>query len=103
MTYHRPDHRRVLHSVDFGWPAETITTAEAEYDAQMRSRQPDDPGIPVHAVGDTEARDDFDRHALRGPVHVIRDDDDAPMVIAYLFGAIVGLAIVVAAALAWGL
>ncbi|SDL36444.1 hypothetical protein [Paracoccus chinensis] len=66
-------------------------------------RQPDDPGIPVHAVGDNEARDDFDRHALRRPIYGMHDDDDAYVVIAYVLGAIVGLAIVVAAALAWGL
>lgn len=66
-------------------------------------RQPDDPGIPVHAVGDTEARYDFDRHALRGPVRALHDDNDAYVVIAYLLGGIIGLVFVAAAAVAWGL
>ena len=102
MTY-RSDHRRVLDNLHLGWPAETVTWAQSEYDAEMRRRQPDDPGTPVHAVGDTEAKDDFDRHALRGPVRALRDEDDARAVIVYLMGAIAGSAIVAAAAFAWGL
>ena len=103
MTY-RPDHRRVLDNLDLGWPAETITQAQAEYDAELR-RQPDDPGIPVHAVGDSEAWDDFDRHVLRAPVRSI--DTIGPRRIVALFtlaaGMALGAGVVAILAWSWGL
>lgn len=91
----RPDHR-----LDLGWPAETVTWAQAQHDAELRGRQPDDPGVPRD-----EARDDFDRHALRAPVRTAGDDGPMRLAALVCISAAIALtaALLAVFALAWGL
>lgn len=74
MTGRRPDHRVVLDNLHLGWPAETVAAAQAEYDAQLRSLRPDDPGVEPPA----------DCRTLRAPARHVDDGDDGTALVAMI-------------------
>lgn len=78
MTGRRPDHRVVLDNLHLGWPAETVTAAQDEYDARLRAMRPDDPGVEPYVVHEwAPILPAGDRRALRAPAWPFDDDDDA--------------------------